>query len=312
MLRYVLSRFVYTIIVIFVASIVIFWALRISPGSPEFTIHQPLRAEAAREQFREEQGLNDPIHVQYVNFLGDVFLRGDLGTSIANNKPVTDLIKVFGKNTAILVGAGALVTLSLAIPLGVIAAVKRNTWVDQVIMGLAALGMGVPNFILALFLILVVGIELDLLPISGKGGIKHLILPVVVLAAEGVAVMLRLMRASMLEQLQQDYIRTLRAKGLSRGRVIWQHALRNALLPIISLTALQIAALIGYTFIIEIIFRWPGISQLLINSIIDRDYPVALIITLLFTISVILANFAANIAYALVDPRIRQGMGLAR
>ena len=312
MLRYLLQRSVYTVVVIFAASIVIFLALRIAPGSPEDTIHQPIRAEAATERFREEHGLNDSVHVQYVNFLGDIFLHGDLGTSIRNNKRITDLIEEFGKNTAILVGASALVILSLAIPLGVIAAVKRNSWIDQLIMGFAALGMGVPNFILALFLILIVGIELDLLPISGKGGIKHLILPVAVLAAEGVAVMLRLMRASMLEQLQQDYIRTLRAKGLSQRRVIWQHALRNALLPIISLSALQISALIGYTFVVEIIFRWPGISQLLITSTMDRDYPVALIITLLFTISVILANFAANVAYTFVDPRIRQGMGLAK
>lgn len=304
--RYLLGRSLYTLIVIFAASVVIFWTLRLSPGTPEDTIHQPVRAEEAIRVFREEQGLNDPVYVQYANFLGDVFLHGDLGTSIANNKPVSDLIGEFGKNTAILVGAGALVIVLLAVPLGVIAAVKRDTWIDRGIMGFAALGMGVPNFILALFLILIVGIELDLLPISGKGGIKHLILPVAVLAAEGVAVMLRLMRASMLEQLEQDYIRTLRAKGLSRTRIIWQHALRNALLPIVSLTALQVAALVGYTFVVEIIFRWPGISRLLIDSTLDRDYPVALVITLLFTMTVILANFAANVAYAIVDPRIRQ------
>ena len=304
--RYLLGRSLYTLIVIFAASIVIFWTLRLSPGTPEDTIHQPVRAEEAIRAFREEHGLNDPVYVQYANFLGDVFLHGDLGTSIANNKPVSDLIGEFGKNTAILVSAGALVIVLLAVPLGVIAAVKRDTWIDRGIMGFAALGMGVPNFILALFLILIVGIELDLLPISGKGGIKHLILPVAVLAAEGVAVMLRLMRASMLEQLEQDYIRTLRAKGLSRTRIIWQHALRNALLPIVSLTALQVAALVGYTFVVEIIFRWPGISRLLIDSTLDRDYPVALVITLLFTMTVILANFAANVAYAIVDPRIRQ------
>ncbi len=311
MLRYLLGRSVYTVVVIVVASIVIFWALRISPGAPEFTIHVPLAAEEARERFREEHGLNDPIPVQYGRFVRDVF-RGDLGTSIKSNKPITELVEEFGKNSAILIGAAILVILGLAIPLGVIAAVKRNTWLDQLIMGFAALAMGVPNFILALFLILIVGIELDLLPISGKGGIKHLILPTAVLAAEGIAVMLRLMRASMLEQLQQDYIRTLRAKGLGRARVIWQHALRNALLPIVSLSGLQIGVLIGYTFVVEIIFRWPGISQLLVTSVIDRDYPVALIGTMMLTISVILANFLANIAYSFVDPRVRQGTGLER
>lgn len=305
MLRYLLWRSVYTVVVIFAASVVIFFTLRISPGSPEFMIHQPMTSEEERERFREEQGLNDPIIVQYGNFLGNVF-QGDLGTSIDSNIPIIDLIAEFGKNSAILVAAGVVVTFSIAIPFGVIAAVKRNSWIDQTIMGFAALGMGIPNFILALFLILVIGIELDWLPISGKGGVKHLILPTIVLAAEGVAVMLRLMRASMLDHLQQDYIRTLRAKGLSRWRIIWQHALRNALLPIISLSALQVAALIGYTFVVETIFRWPGISRLLIESILQRDYPVALMITLLFTVAVILANFVANIAYSLVDPRTRQ------
>lgn len=312
MLRYLVGRSIYTLIVLFLASIVIFWALRVSPGAPEYSIHQPVLTEAAIAQFREEAGLDDPIAVQYVNFLGRVFLHGDLGTSIKSNLPISKLVEVFGKNSAILVGSAAVVILALAIPLGVIAAVNRNNWLDHLLVGFASLAMGVPNFVLALLLILVVGLELDLLPISGKGGVRHLILPTVVLAAEGTAVMLRLMRASMLEQLQQDYIRTLHAKGLSRARVVWQHALRNALLPIISLSALQVAVLIGWTFIVEIIFRWPGIGQLLVQSVIDRDYPVALIGTLLLAFAVIMANFAANIAYAYVDPRIRVGTGLER
>ncbi len=312
MLRYLVGRLTYTVIVLFLASIVIFWALRISPGAPEYSIHQPVLTEAAIEKFREETGLDKPVPVQYVNFLGAVFLHGDLGTSIRSNQPISRLVEVFGKNSAILVGSAALVILALAIPLGVIAAVNRNNWIDHLLVGFASFAMGVPNFVLALLLILIVGLELDLLPISGKGGIKHLILPTVVLAAEGTAVMLRLMRASMLEQLQQDYIRTLRAKGLSRTRVIWQHALRNALLPIISLSALQVAVLIGWTFIIEIIFRWPGIGQLLVQSVIDRDYPVALIGTLLLAFAVIIANLVANIAYVLVDPRIRVGTGIGR
>ena len=165
--------------------------------------------------------------------------------------------------------------------------------------------MGIPNFFLALLLIYILGSKLGLLPISGTGGPKHLILPVIALSMEYVSVSMRLMRSAMLEQLHLDYVRALRAKGLRGHFIIWRRVLRNALIPIISLSGIQLGALIGYTAIVEIIFRWPGLGQALLNAVLQRDYPVALWLSLLLTAAVVLANFAANIGYALADPRVR-------
>jgi ABC-type dipeptide/oligopeptide/nickel transport system permease component len=166
--------------------------------------------------------------------------------------------------------------------------------------------MGIPSFWMALLLILLFGATLHWLPIEGSGDIRHLVLPAVVLSMESLAVTMRLMRSSMLEQLGQDYVRTLRAKGVRMRRIIWVHVVRNALIPIISLTGLRIGWLIGYAVIVETVFRWPGLGYQLVDSVIRRDYPVAQGLSLLLTFTVLSANFLANIAYAVVDPRIRK------
>jgi ABC-type dipeptide/oligopeptide/nickel transport system permease component len=306
--RYIARRAVYTIVVIFIASIVIFWGLRIAPGKPENTLFNPLATPAAKEALRKKFGLDKPIVVQYLYFLRD-FFEGDFGESIKSGQSIPEIVKEYGKNSIILVGASALFTYFLAIPLGVIAAIKRNRWQDHGLMAFASLGMGIPNFFLALILIYVFASTLHWLPVSGTGGIDHLILPVVALSMEYVAVTLRLMRSSMSEQLQLDYVRALRAKGLRGYAVVWKRVLRNALIPIISLSGIQLGALVGYTAIVEVIFRWPGLGQALLNAVLQRDYPVALWLSLLLTVSVILFNFAANVGYALADPRIRLAGG---
>lgn len=304
MVGYIARRGIYTLAVLFVASIVIFWGLRIAPGDPANTLFNPLASEEAKNALREKFGLDRPIVVQYAYFLRDLF-SGDFGESIKSGKPIPELIAQYGKNSLILVGTSVLFTYALAIPLGVIAAVRRNSWVDNGLMGFASLGMGIPNFLLGLTLILVFGSYLDLLPISGTGGIDHLILPVIALSMEGVAVTMRLTRAAVLEETDLDYVRALEAKGLRRRTIVWKRVLRNALIPIISLSGIQVGALIGYTAIIEVVFRWPGLGQLLLNAVLQRDYPVALWLSLLLTTAVILANFAANIGYAFADPRVR-------
>ena len=305
MLRFVARRAAYTVVVIFCASIAIFYGLRVSPGDPASTLFNPLASEEAKNALRAKFGLDEPVVVQYVYFLRD-FFTGDFGESIKSGQPIPELVRDYGKNSLVLVGASILFTYILAIPLGVIAAARRGTWVDHAVTGVASLGMGIPNFLLALVLILVVGSKLGWLPISGTGGFKHLILPVIALSMEYVAVSLRIMRSAMLEELELDYVRALRAKGLRARFIIWRRVLRNALIPMISLSGIQIGALIGYTAIVEIVFRWPGIGQLLVTSVLQRDYPVALWLSLLLTVSVVLANFAANVGYALVDPRIRE------
>jgi peptide/nickel transport system permease protein/oligopeptide transport system permease protein len=304
MLGYVARRALYTLVVLFIASIIIFWGLRIAPGDPANTLFNPLASEEAKNALREKFGLDEPIVVQYGYFLRDLF-TGDLGESIKSGKPIPDLITEYGKNSLVLVGASIIFTYALAIPLGVIAAVRRNTWVDNGLMGIASLGMGIPNFLLGLTLILVFGSYLGWLPISGTGGLDHLILPVIALSMEGVAVTMRLTRSAMLEEAHLDYVRALEAKGLRRRTIVWKRMLRNALIPIISLSGIQVGALIGYTAIVEIVFRWPGLGQLLLTSVLQRDYPVALWLSLLLTAAVVLANFAANIGYALADPRVR-------
>jgi ABC-type dipeptide/oligopeptide/nickel transport system permease component len=307
-LRYVARRAVYTIVVIFVASIVIFWGLRVAPGDPANTLFNPLASPEAKQALRVKFGLDKPVAVQYLFFLRD-FFTGDFGQSIKSGQSIPQIIKEHGQNSLVLVGASVLFTYVVSIPLGVLAAVKRNTWVDHGLMSLASLGMGIPNFFLALILILVVGSKLGWLPISGTGGIKHLILPVIALSLEGMSVSMRLMRSAMLEQLQLDYVRALRAKGLGERSIIWRRVLRNALIPVISLSGIQVGALVGYTAIIEFIFRWPGLGQALLNGVLQRDYPVALWLSLILTVSVVLANFLANVGYALADPRIRLGGG---
>jgi peptide/nickel transport system permease protein len=304
-LSFVARRAAYTAVVILCASIAIFYGLRISPGDPASTLFNPLASEEAKNALREKFGLDEPVVVQYVYFLRD-FFTGDFGESIKSGQPIPELVRDYGKNSLVLVGASILFTYILAIPLGVIAAARRGTWVDHAVTGAASLGMGIPNFLLALVLILVVGSKLGWLPISGTGGFKHLILPVIALSMEYVAVSLRIMRSAMLEELELDYVRALRAKGLRARFIIWRRVLRNALIPMISLSGIQIGALIGYTAIVEIVFRWPGLGQLLVTSVLQRDYPVALWLSLLLTVSVVLANFAANVGYALIDPRIRE------
>jgi peptide/nickel transport system permease protein len=305
MLIYVVRRAVYAIVVLFLASMVIFWGLRVAPGSPETTLFNPYASEEAKEALRVKLGLDKPIVVQYAYFLRD-FFTGDFGQSIKSGQSVPELIKEYGRNSLILVSASILFTYTLAIPLGVLAALRRGRLLDRSLMGFASLGMGIPNFFLALLLILIFGTRLGWLPISGTGGLDHLILPVIALSLEGLAVTMRLVRSSMLEQLNSDYVQTLRAKGIGSRTIVWKRVLRNALIPIISLSGIQIGALVGYTAIVEVVFRWPGLGQLLLTSVLQRDYPVALWLSMLLTATVIAANFAANIGYALADPRVRE------
>jgi ABC-type dipeptide/oligopeptide/nickel transport system permease component len=304
MTAFIARRALYAIVAMFFASIIIFYGLRVAPGAPDSTLFNPFASQAAKDALREKLGLNDPLLVQYLHFLRDL-AHGDLGTSIKSGQSIPTLLVQYGKNSFLLVSAAALLTYLVSIPLGVIAATRRGGSPDHAVMVFASIGMGIPNFLLGLLLSLTIGLELGWLPISGSGGIKYLILPAITLAAEGVAVSSRLMRASMLEQLDQDYVQALRARGLRGHTIIWRRVSRNALLPIISLAGIQIGALIGYTAIVEIIFRYPGLGQLLVSAVLQRDYPVALWLSLILTTSVILINFLANIGYALADPRIR-------
>ena len=306
LLAYSARQLAYTLPVMVVASVLVFYSLRVAPGDPVNAVLSPLALEEARHALREHLGLNQPVWQQYFIYIGHVF-QGDLGTSLLNGSDVTSLLVAYGKRTALLAGLALAVTYVVAIPLGVLAAVRRNSVWDQAASFVANLGMAIPSFWLALLLILLFSVNLAILPVGGTGSASHLVLPVIVLAAEGIAVTMRLMRSSMLEQLSQDYVRTLRAKGLPVRRIVWIHAVRNALIPVISLAGLRFGWLLGYTLIVETVFRWPGLGYLLVDSVIRRDYPVAQTLSLLLTITVLLGNLLANVLYGAVDPRVRAG-----
>jgi ABC-type dipeptide/oligopeptide/nickel transport system permease component len=305
MVAYLARRTGYMALILVLSSVAIFYSLRFAPGDPTGTVLNPLTVAEVRAQIREELGLNEPAYKQYFAYMGNL-LQGDLGHSLVTGASIGELLKEHGKNSLILGFTALGLSYLIAVPLGVLAAVRRNSWVDQLSMGGAVLGMGVPNFWLALLLVWLFSLQLGWLPSAGCCGGKQLILPAVVLAAEGTAVTMRMMRASMLEQLNQDYVRTLRAKGLPEWDIVGRHVLRNALIPVISLTGLRLGWIVGYTLIVETIFSWPGVGFLLVDSVLRRDYPVAQFFSLLLVFFVITANWLSDIGYGLANPRIRR------
>ena len=264
----------------------------------------PLSSQEVRQAYEKRLGLDRPVYEQYFVYV-DHLAHGDLGESLVNGSPITDLLLTHARNSLLLGLTALAISYLIAIPLGVLAAVKRNTWIDQLAMGGAILGMGVPNFWLALILIYFFSLQWGLLPSAGCCSPTQLIMPALVLAAEGTAVTTRMVRSSMLEHLREDFVRALRAKGLPEWQVIGRHVLRNALIPVISLSGLRLGWLVGYALIVETIFRWPGVGYLLVDSVLRRDYPVAQFFSLLLIFFVLLANWLADIGYGLANPRIR-------
>ncbi len=307
MRAYVTRRAVYTVIVLAVASMVIFLALRVSPGTPEDALFNPLASKQVKDALIHQYHLDKSLPLQYWYFIRGLFTL-NFGQSIKTGQPITQIVATYGVNSLKLILAATIFTFGISIPLGVWIAARRDSWLDHIALGIANFGMGVPNFVLALIMTRLFAVDLGWLPLSGDSGFTSLIMPTIALSAEGMSVALRLVRSSVLDQLSQDYIRTLRAAGIRERTVLWRHALKNALIPIITLSALQIGQLVGYTAIVEIVFRWPGLGQQLVSSVLGRDYPVALYLSLILTACVVLANFLANIGYAFADPRVRGGV----
>jgi ABC-type dipeptide/oligopeptide/nickel transport system permease component len=293
-------------VILLLSSIAVFYSLRFAPGDPSGVVLNPLALEEAREAYRERLGLNEPVFAQYAVYLSNL-LRGDLGNSLVTGTPIEELLTYYGRNSLILGLSALAVSYLIGLPLGVLAASRRNSWVDQLATLVATIGMGMPNFWLALLLIYLFSSKLHWLPSSGCCGAKELVMPTLVLAAEGTAVTMRMMRSSMLEHLGEDFVRTHRAKGQRERIVVGQHVFRNALIPIVSLSGLRLGWLIGYTLIVETIFSWPGVGYLLVDSVLRRDYPVVQFFSLLLVFMVVFANLLADLAYGLVDPRIRYG-----
>jgi peptide/nickel transport system permease protein len=273
------------------------------------------------ERIRENLGLNEPVSVRYVKWVSNL-ARGDLGISLSNATPVRDRIFDVLPNTVLLTGVALLVSLLLSIPLGVYSATKRGSWFDNSVTVLSVAAFAMPSFWLALLLILVFASQFRALgwpslPVSGmvdvRGGggfldrLEHLILPVVALSIGDLAGWTRYIRSQMLEVIQQDFVRTARAKGLNGNAVIYGHALRNALLPLVTLVSLSLPGLVGGAFIVETVFAWPGLGRLTVEAARKSDYTLILGTVLMVSVLTLLANLLADIVYAVLDPRIRYG-----
>ena len=304
-MKSLLVKVLTTFLLLLASSFAVFAAIRLSGGDVT-AARLPASATAEdRELFRQQIGLDRPIIEQYVKYLGNL-ATGDLGNSLTNNALISSLASEKIKNSLILGGASMFLVFALGIPLGMVASLRRNSWIDTGITSFSVAGMAIPNFWLALLSIWLFSTILGWLPSAGQGGIKYLILPSLVLSAEGIALTVRMTRSAMLENLNQDFVRTLRAAGVSERRIYFKHVLRNSLLPIISLAGLRVGQIVGYALVVETIFGWPGVGQSLVNAVLRRDYPVVQFFALLLVALVVLGNMAASIGYTLANPRLRK------
>lgn len=304
MLFYLIKRIISKIPILFGMTIIVFLILHLAPGDPVDMIVGPNVTPEVYQNIRTQLGLDKPLIVQYFKFLANIF-QGNLGESILQGRPVLEIIKERIPVTFTLGITILIISFGLAIPAGIIAAINRNTWKDYLCMSGALLGMSMPTFWFGLLLLYFFAYKLRLFPISGYGTWKHLVLPALAMGLTDAAITARMVRSSMLEVIRQDYIRTARSKGLARQVIIYQHALKNALIPIITLLGMKIGWVLGGSVFLEVIFSRPGIGRLMINAIFARDYPVVQGAMLVLTTSIILGNMLADLLYAVIDPRIR-------
>ncbi len=308
MWKFIVRRFATTLTVLAGVSVITFGIVLATPGDPARTIlRQQLGgrtpSEEAVQQFREEQGLDEPLLVQYIDWITDV-LQGDFGTSYYSDTAVIELIADNLYPTFELAVAGMAIALLIAIPAGVISAVHKGTTLDYGGQVSALLGLSMPNFWLGYLLMIIFALWLSMFPVSGSGGLEYLVLPAVTLGTGIAAIVMRLLRSSMLEVLDEEYIQTARSKGLRERIVIYKHALRNALIPVVTIVGLQFGFLLNGAVVVEIVFQRPGLGDLLLDSIFSRNYPVVQGMALLIAVLFVFSNLIVDIAYRYIDPRI--------
>lgn len=316
--RYIIRRILQAIPLLFLLSLAMFGLIHLLPGGAEAVLFNPRLTAAARAALRARMGLDDPFYLQYVKWISAA-LTGNFGYSFNTNEPVSAILARRFPNTLELFGIAFAVALTLAILIGVLSAVRQGTATDYSLTILAYVGISMPAFLLGLLLQDIFGVKLQWLPTSGTGSyglalsplasftdhLQHLILPVIALSILFIAGWSRYMRSSMIEVVKQDYMRTARAKGVGTGALLVRHALRNAVIPLITIVALDFGAIAGGATITEGVFAWPGMGLLFIDSLTRRDYPVLIAMLMLSAFLVIAFNLIADILYAVMDPRIR-------
>lgn len=305
MIRYISGRLLATVPVVFGVTLAVFSMLYLIPGDPVKMMLSEFQTSPEQiARMRAQLHLNDPFAQQYARFVVNA-ARGDLGESIRDRRPVSTEIVELLPSTAQLALTALALSAATGVALGIVAAIRQNSWADVGAMMLARLGVSMPSFWLGLLLIFVFSLHLGLLPATGGGGLEHLVLPAFALGAGSAAITAALTRSSMLEVLRMDYMTTARAKGLAGPSVVLRHGLANALIPIVTIFGLQAGQLLAGTVIIETVFGRPGIGRLLINAILSKDFPLVQGVVLFVAIVYVLINLLVDIVYAVVDPRIR-------
>ena len=310
--KHLLRRLILLVPVLLIVSLLISSLIYFSPGDP-VRVMLGLRAnEEAVAKIRAQLGLDQPYYIRYVNWLKNT-VQGDLGRSLQRNEPVLDMILERLPATLELTMFAVVVAVLLAIPAGVISATRANTWIDNLISLGSLFWISMPGFWVAMIAVLLLSLHLGLLPISGRGGavwtvegLRYLLLPGLILGIRQVAIISRLVRAGMLETLGEDYIQTARSKGLAESMVVYKHALRNAMIPTVTIFGLQIPEMLSLSVIIETVFAWPGMGRMLVDAVLKRDYTLVQGTVLLYALIVVIINLVVDLLYAYIDPRIRR------
>jgi peptide/nickel transport system permease protein len=310
--RLILRRLAATVPVLLLVTAGVFALIHLTPGDPIDAMMAESVDDTVKRELRRDLGLDRPLYLQYATWMGRL-LQGDLGRSIRNREPVIENVSRRIRPSLQLAGLAMAISLLVATPIGILSAARRNSTIDRVGTSFALFGICMPNFLIALLLIFVFGVTLRWLPISGYvdpmeepwDGLRSLTLPAITLGLALAAVITRTLRSSMLEALSEDYIRTARAKGLSDGAVVRRHALKNALIPVVTVLGLQLGTLIGGAVITEYVFALPGVGRLVVDAVFARDYPLVQGVVLLIAVGFILSNLAVDLLYGFIDPRIR-------
>lgn len=305
MLKYIVKRILITIPMILIIILIIFLLLQVLPGNPIRVMMGEKASDAVIARATEQMGLNDPVLVRFARYVLNA-LRGDLGTSYKLNREITDLISSAFPQTVKLAITSALVAWIIGIPAGIVSAIKKDSLLDRLLMGFALVGISLPVFWAAMLLQYILGFKLQLLPISGYSTWRHMIMPAIVLGWASSGTIARLTRSSLLGVMRNDYIRTARSKGLVERKVVVRHGLKNAMIPVVTMMAMQLASLLSGAVITESVFGIGGIGQLMVSAINNRDMPLLQSSVVFSTIIIVLGNLVADIMYSFLDPKIRE------